>query len=92
MDNPEKLESLGAQDARRNWVQDTLQRQTNHKQQHRKVKIWATRIPPINPGNPGTQVPVKASSSCFFLDACNVTQIVKTCWSPICVNKLENTS
>jgi hypothetical protein len=39
MDNPEKLESLGAQDPRRNWAQDTFQRQTKHKQQHRKVKI-----------------------------------------------------
>jgi hypothetical protein len=93
MDNPQKLATLGAQDTRRYWAQNTLQRQTTkHKPQHSKVKIWATRIPPINPGNPGTQVPVKASSSCFFLDACNVTQIVKTCWSPICVNKLENTS
>ena len=38
MDNPEKLESLGAQDTRRNWAQNTLQRQTKHKPQHRKVK------------------------------------------------------
>ena len=87
MDYPEKLATLGAQDTRRNWEQDTLQRQTPR--QHRKVKIWATRIPPINPVNPGTQVPVKASSSCFLLDTCNVTHIVITCWSPLCVNKLK---
>jgi hypothetical protein len=69
MDNPQKLATLGAQDTRRYWAQNTLQRQTTkHKPQHRKVKIWATRIPPINPGNPGTQVLVQASSSYFLLD------------------------
>jgi hypothetical protein len=69
MDNPEKLATLGAQDTRRNLAQNTLQRQTTkHKPQHRK--IWATRIQPINPGNTGTHVPVKASSACFLLNTC----------------------
>ena len=26
----------------------------------------------------------------FLLDTCNVTHIVITCWSPLCVNKLKN--
>ena len=56
MDNPQKLATLGAQDTRRYWAHNTLQRQTTkHKPQHRKVKIWATLIPPINPRNPRTR-------------------------------------
>jgi hypothetical protein len=38
MDNPEKLATLGAQDTRQNLAQNTLQRQTKYKPQHRKVK------------------------------------------------------
>jgi len=44
MNNPEKLTTWGTQDKGR--------RQTKQKTQHRKLRRWATRIPPKTGGEP----------------------------------------
>jgi len=56
MNNPEKLATLGTQDTRHKTNLGTGHiTKTKHKPQHRKVKPWATRILPVNPGNPGSR-------------------------------------